>query len=395
MTALEGFKILDFSRVLAGPFCTMVLADLGAEVIKVEHPVLGDETRHWGPPWASDMSAYYLSVNRNKRSLTLNLKHKRGREIAFALAQQADVIVENFKVGQMAGFGLDYATLSRHHPKLIYCSITGYGQQGPYANRAGYDFAIQAQSGLMSITGPTESEPHKVGVAISDVITGLFAANAIQAALIHRAKTGRGQYIDVALLDSQIAALVNVASNYLVSGALPTRLGNAHPNIVPYQTFKASDGEFVLAVGNDLQFAALCDAIGVPELASDERFRTNPLRVQHREMLVQELSTIFSTRTVDEWLKLCEQHRIPCAPVNDVAQALNDPHVLARGLVQEILLSDGTAVKMVGPAPKLSETNPTIRTPPPFLGEHTHEILQEWLGYDDVTITQLRSDGVL
>lgn len=395
MSALGGLRVLDFSRVLAGPFCTMLLGDFGAEIVKIEQPDSGDETRQWGPPWAGQTSAYYLSINRNKRSLTLNLKTPKGREIAATLAQHADVLVENFKVGQMADFGLDYATVATDNPRLVYCSITGYGQTGPYAERPGYDYAIQAQSGLMSITGPTDGEPHKVGVAISDVVTGLFAANAIQAALLNRVQSGCGQHIDIALLDSQIAALVNIGSNYLVSGNTPSRLGNAHPNIVPYQTFEAANGVFVLAVGNDRQFVALCDAIQQPELATDPRFRTNPARVQHREALISQLGALFKTKTVDEWIGLFLAVGVPVAPVNDVPTALADPHVSAREIVQTVTLSDGTVFDMVGPAPKLSRTNPTITLPPPLLGEHSADILREWLGYDEVTIRQLREQGVL
>lgn len=392
---MQGIKVVDFSRVLAGPFCTMQLADFGADVIKIENPNGGDETRHWGPPWAGDTSAYYLSVNRNKRSLVLNLKTQRGREIAAELTHHADVLVENFKVGQMQSFGLDYETLSAENPRLVYCSITGYGQTGPDAHLPGYDYAVQARSGLMSITGPSDGEPHKVGVAIADVVTGLFAANAIQSALLYREHSSRGQYIDISLLDSQIAALVNIASNHLVSGVVPSRLGNAHPNIVPYQTFNAADGVFVLAVGNDRQFGALCDALDQPRLVEDERFATNPARVEHRAILVELLSEIFVAKPVQYWLELLSSHKIPVAPVNDVGTALNDPHVQARGMVQSLTLSDGVEVDVVGPAPKLSETMPTIQSPPPRLGEHAAEILGEWLGYSAATITKLQDDGVL
>jgi crotonobetainyl-CoA:carnitine CoA-transferase CaiB-like acyl-CoA transferase len=385
MTAiLDGIRILDFSRVLAGPFCTMMLADLGAEVVKVERPVLGDETRHWGPPWAgkgdAKQSAYYLSVNRNKYSITLDLKTTEGQQLAHDLALKADVLIENFKVGQMAEYGLDYATLSGVHPSLVYCSLTGYGQTGPYAERPGYDYVIQAQSGLMSITGASDSEPLKVGVAISDVITGLNAANAILAALYHRQQTGQGQHLDIALLDSQLAALVNIASNYLVSGQVPPRLGNAHPNIVPYQTFAGADSKFILAVGNDGQFRALCKVIDKPEWQTDPRFATNPARVQHRAELIALLEPIFQTQPVETWVSACLAEGIPAGPINDVAGALRDPHVQARGMVQKMTLPNGAEFEMVAPAAKFSATPPTIRLAPPELGQDTEFILQSWLG---------------
>ncbi len=398
-TALAGLRILDFTRVLAGPFCTMLLADLGADVIKVEQPGSGDETRTWGPPWAGDpalrQSAYYLSVNRNKRGLTLNLKAPEGRDLARRLARRSDVLIENFKVGGMAAFGLDFETLHRDQPGLVYCSITGYGQSGPYADRAGYDYVIQGQSGLMAITGEVAGEPMKVGVAVADVITGLFAANAIQAALHHRARTGKGQYIDIALLDSQIAALVNVASNYLVSGDAPHRYGNAHPNIVPYQAFAAADGYFNLAVGNDAQFRRCCDLIGAPALADDPRFATNPARSINREPLIATLRPILLTRTVAEWVTLFVNEGVPAGEINAIPAMFEDAHVRARGLVQTVTLPDGTPIKMVGPTPQLSATPATIRLPPPALGGDTDSILHEILDLDAATIAAYRRAGII
>lgn len=394
---MSEFRILDFTRVLAGPFCTMLLADFGADVIKVENPASGDETREWGPPWAGAdrLSAYFLSVNRNKRSLTLNLKTSEGQALARQLALKSDVVIENFKVGQMRGYGLDYETLRRDHPGLVYCSITGYGQNGPYAGRPGYDFVIQGQSGLMSITGPADDAPYKVGVAISDVVTGLTAAVSIQAALRHRDQTGEGQYIDIALLDSQIAALVNVASNYLVSRAAPKRYGNAHANIVPYEVFDAADGQLILAVGNDGQFRRCCEVIGLPELADDQRFATNPARVMHRAELIEILQAALAKRSVREWLDDFLAASIPCGPINDIPALFTDPQVQARGLVQSVTLSDGTVIDMLGPAPKLSATPPAIRLPPPALGQHTDQILREVLGLDAAVIARYRARGIV
>lgn len=397
--ALAGLRILDFTRVLAGPLCTMLLADLGADVVKIEHPGRGDDTRAWGPPWAGDaadrQSAYFLSVNRNKRSLTLNLKSEAGRELARQLAMKSHVLVENFKQGQMAAFGLDYATLRDLNPGLVYASVTGFGQTGPYAKRPGYDYVIQAMSGLMSITGPVDGEPYKVGVAITDVIAGLYLANAIQAAVRHQSETGQGQYVDVALLDTSIAALVNVVSNYLVSGQTPPRYGNQHPNIVPYQTFNAADEAFVLAVGNDGQFARLCDLLDKPEWATDSRFATNPARVENRAILVPMLQAIFKTRPAAGWLKRLLDAKIPAGPINDVAAAIQDPQVIARGLVDETPLPSGESLRSIGPPFHLSETPAVIRRPPPALGQHTTEILREILGLDDPTIAAYKQDGII
>ncbi len=394
--ALEGIRILDFTRVLAGPLCTMILADLGAEVIKVEHPRIGDDTRQWGPPWDGvgdeAMSAYFLSVNRNKRSITLNLKTTEGRFIAAELAKKSHILIENFKVGQMAAYSLDYPTLQREHPALIYCSITGYGQSGPYSDRPGYDFAIQAMSGLMSITGAADGSPQKVGVAIADVIAGLNAAIAILAAWHHRQQTGKGQYIDIALLDTQIAALVNVASNYLVSGQTPARYGNAHPNIVPYQTFAAQDGAFVLAVGNDKQFRSLCALIGHPEWADDPLFASNPARVMNRERLIPLLASIFLGRTAEAWVMDLLKHGIPCAPIYSVAEALDNPHVSARQLLGE--WGDGETRYVASPL-KMSVTPPQMRTPPPTLGADTNAVLSDVLGFSAQKIADLHERQII
>jgi crotonobetainyl-CoA:carnitine CoA-transferase CaiB-like acyl-CoA transferase len=395
---LAGIRVLDFSRVLAGPFCTMMLGDLGADVLKVEQPRLGDESRAWGPPWFGNgedrLSAYFISVNRNKRSLTLNLKSDEGRDLARRLAVQADILVENFKVGGMAEFGLGEADLRLLNPGLIYCSITGFGQDGPYRDRPGYDYVIQAMSGLMSITGPADGAPHKVGVAVADVFSGLYALSAILAALHHRTRTGQGQYIDLALLDSQIAALVNVASNTLISGQESPRLGNEHPNIVPYQTFEASDGDFVLAVGNDRQFAALCSLIGQPELAEDARFATNPARLAHRPVLVELLIEVFKERTTSEWVEGLLALGIPAAPIKGVAASLRDPQIQARSLVQTIASPLGEIPLVMSPA-RFSVTPGVVRRPPPGLGEHSDELLREWLGLDAQAIANYRSAGTI
>ncbi len=399
MGALDGIRVLDLTRVLAGPLCTMMLGDLGADVLKIEQPERGDDTRAWGPPWAGTgtdrQSAYFLSVNRNKRSLTLNLKSDTGRDLVRQLALNSHVLVENFKVGQMAQYGLAYPDLSRLNPALVYCSITGYGQTGPYRNRPGYDYAIQAMSGLMSITGAAASEPYKVGVALSDVITGLSALAAIQAALRHAEHTGSGQYIDMSLLESQIAALVNVGSNYLVSGQTPPRLGNQHPNIVPYQTFKAADGDFVLAVGNDRQFALLCTVLDRHDLHDDPRYATNPARVQNRASLIPLLQTLFNQQPVAYWIDTLLVRGIPAAPIHDVAAALEDDHIQSRGLVQQTTLSNGEMVRLVGSPLNLSQTPPELRFPPPALGEHSDQILRDVLGLDDATIASYRQDGVI
>lgn len=385
--ALTGVRVLDFSRVMAGPFCTMLLGDLGADVIKIENPRGGDDTRQWGPPWTDEgLSAYFISVNRNKRSLTLNLKTAEGQGIARQLAARSQIVIENFRQGEMANFGLGYDDLRAINPALVYCSITGFGQHGPYHDRPGYDYAIQAMSGLMSITGPAEGEPSKVGVAIADVLTGQFAATSILAALRHAEQSGAGQQIDMALLDSTLAALVNVASNYLVSGQAPARYGNAHANIVPYQTFWAADRAFVLAVGNDRQFQQLCRLIGQAELAHDPDYATNPARVAHREALVKRLDTIFQQRPAETWVAALLHEGIPAAPINDLPTILDDPQIEARGLV---------GAGYINPVMHLSATPSTVRLSPPLLGQHTEMILRDELQLGPETLAAYRAQGVI
>jgi crotonobetainyl-CoA:carnitine CoA-transferase CaiB-like acyl-CoA transferase len=393
---LEGIFVLDLTRVLAGPYCTMMLADLGADVVKVEAPERGDDTRAWGPPFtANGQSAYFLSANRNKRSLTLNLKSEEGIAILKRLIAKADVLVENFKAGTLAGWGLDEDALNALRPGLIYATITGYGYSGPYAERPGYDFMVQAMGGLMSVTGPVEGEPVRVGIAIADLATGIFASNAILAALFARERNGKGQRIDMALLDSQVALMSYVASNYLVSGELPGRYGNGHPNIVPYQSFKASDGYFAFAAGNDGQWVKFCAAAAKTEWAQDERFATNQARVGNRAVLIPMLDELFATRTAEEWMRLCDEAGIPAAPIQTMADVFAHPQVAARGLQRSIMGQDGAAVPQVA-SPLNIPTAPTgMRLPPPLLGEHTDAALAELLGMDGEQIAALRAGGVV
>jgi formyl-CoA transferase len=392
---LEGFRILDLSRVLAGPYCTMILGDLGAEVIKVERPGVGDDTRAWGPPFADGESAYYLCANRNKKSITVNLKSAAGQDLIRQLARISDVLVENYKVGELATLGLGYEDLKQNNPGLVYCSITGYGQTGPDKDLPGYDFVIQGRGGVMSITGAPDGEPMKVGVAVVDITAGLYAANAVQAALLARSKTGKGQAIDIALLDAQVAWLANVASNYLVSGNPPGRFGNAHPTIVPYQSFRARDGFFCLAVGNDGQWQKLCALVHQPELAQDPRFATNPTRVQHREVLISLLQVIFQAQEIDFWLEEIAAAGIPCGPVQTIDQVFSDPQVLVRDMVWMMPHPTAGEVSLVGSPLKLSETPVVARLHPPLLGEHTEEVLTGVLGYTADHITQLRTEKAI
>ena len=387
--------MVDFSRVLAGPYCTMMLGDLGAEVIKVEQPGSGDGTRQWGPPWVGEESAYFLSTNRNKKSMTLNLKHPEGQRLVRELITSADVIVENFRPETTAKLGLDYETLSAEHPDLIHCSITGYGQNGPYRERAGYDFMIQAQGGILSITGPEEGPPSKVGVAIVDITAGLYAVSAILAALFFRQQTGEGQHIDIALLDAQVGWLANVAHNYFATGTIPERYGNAHPNIVPYETFPTSNGSLAVAVGSDAQFTRLCAVIGRSDLGEDARYGTNAERVKHREVLVPELQNTFRERPAKEWIELLLEHRIPVGPVNDIPTVLNDPQVIAREMVQEVEHSSLGMVQQLGPVPKFSRTPARVRKAPPTLGEHTESLLLDEFGRSPAEIENLRAEAVI
>lgn len=382
------------SRVLAGPFATMILSDLGAEVIKVENPKGGDETRGWGPPWYKTESAYYLCANRNKKSIAVNLAHPEGVEIVKELAKKADVFIENFKVGGLKKFGLDYESVSEINPSIVYCSITGYGQTGPYRERPGYDFIIQGMSGLMSITGEPDGMPMKVGVAITDVIAGLYSAISIIAALYRRQKSGKGEYIDISLLDTSISALVNVASNYLVSGQKPKRYGNAHPNIVPYETFRASNGYFNLGVGNDAQFAKLCKILGREDLAEDERFKTNAKRVENRHILVPLLNELFSKKPVSYWIEVLTKEKIPCGPIYSIPEVFSDPHVKERGMVWE-MEHLGDVLKLVASPLKFKNFKVSPKSPPPTLGQHTDQVLKEILGYSEDKIGELRRLGVI
>lgn len=392
--ALAGIKVLDLSRVLAGPSCTQILADLGAEVIKIERPQIGDETRHWSPPaFADGTSAYYATINRNKKSLTVDITTPQGQAIIKQLAKESDVLVENFKVGGLQKYGLDYQSLKKENPRLIYASLTGFGQTGVDAKKAGYDYIIQGLSGLMSITGPSDGEPHKVGVAVVDLFAGLQLTVGIQAALITRQNTGEGQLVDVALLDSAIAMLANVGMNHLASGNVPPRLGNAHPNIVPYQVFEAQGEEyFILACGNDRQFAQVCQVLGL-ECHLDEKFATNPARVANRDELIEILSQAFLTSSRDEWLAKLHAVHVPCGSINNIAEALQLPQVLAREMVIDFT-AQNSPIKMLGNPIKLSKNPVQYHSPPPSLGQHTQESLKA-LGYDQATIEKLMADGII
>ncbi|MYC97404.1 MAG: CoA transferase [Caldilineaceae bacterium SB0661_bin_32] len=398
--ALTHITVLDLSRVLAGPYAAMTLGDYGAEVIKIEQPGRGDDSRHWGPPFTNGgQSAYFLCANRNKRGLTLNLKTEAGQKIFRQLAAQADVVVENFKAGGMERMGLSYESLRVDNPGLIYCAITGYGQTGPDRTLPGYDTVIQAQGGIMSITGPpsdgTDGEPFKVGVAIVDITAGLQAAVAILTALQHRDRTGEGQYIDIALYDTQLSWLANVASGYLLSGDPPRRYGNAHGTVVPYQTFATADGHLMLAVGNDSQFASLAEVVGEPSWANDERFSTNPARVHFRELLIPALADHFRQCATDEWIERLRAAGVPCGPVNDIPTALETPQAEHRQMVQTVTDGYGDRIRLVGPVPKLDRTPAQISRPPPLLGEHTNELLREKLAITEEEIDTLRNDGVV
>lgn len=393
MQPLQNIRVLDLSRVLAGPYCTMVLGDLGAEVIKVEPPE-GDETRGWGPPFAGGESAYFLCVNRNKRGMVVNLKTDEGREILRELAMQSDVLVENFRPGTLKKFGLDFETLHDFNPGLIYCSISGFGQTGSLRDKPGYDFMIQAMGGIMSITGEPVGEPMKVGVAVADLFAGQNAIISILAALQARTFTGEGQYIDIALFDSELGWLANVASNFLISGKNPKRYGNAHANIVPYQSFQASDGWFVVAVGNDKQFESFCKVIEKPALASDPKFQTNKLRVENREALIAVLKPIFMQKTVGDWLALIGD-QFPCGPINNFDQVFSMSHVKEREMLVEMEHPTIGALRLVGSPLKMGGTPVSYRLPPPLMGQHTKDILREVLGYSEEKVSALTESGCI
>jgi crotonobetainyl-CoA:carnitine CoA-transferase CaiB-like acyl-CoA transferase len=403
---LAGVTVLDLSRVLAGPWATQLLADLGADVIKVERPGAGDDTRAWGPPFATTAegergdAAYFFAANRNKRSLTVDMAAPEGAELLRRLAAKADVVVENFKTGGLKKYGLDYASLAAPNRRLVYCSITGFGQTGPYAGRAGYDYMIQAMGGLMSITGQADgdpgAEPMKVGVAVADLFTGLYASNAILAALLHARATGQGQHIDMALFEAQAAMLANQASNFFASGTAPTRMGNAHPNLAPYQPFPTLDGAVVIAVGNDGQFRALAAAVGLPGLADDARFKTNADRVANRVALAEALKPALAARTTADWIAALEGAGVPCGPINPIDKVFEEPQALARGLVVEQARQDlAQPIRTVASPIRLSETPVTYRSAPPALGADTDAVLKEQLGLSDTEIARLRDEGVV
>ena len=393
---LTGIRVLDVSRILAGPFCTMILGDLGAEIIKVEMPKIGDGSRAWGPPFIKGESAYYLSINRNKKSITINLKHPKGREIIYKLAEKSDVFIENFRPGVTERLGISYEDIRKINPKIIYCSISGFGQTGPYRDKRAYDLLIQAMSGFMGITGEPNRPPVRIGVAIMDLGAGMYAAISILAALRARERTGRGQKIDISLLDTGISWLTYMAMNYFATGRNPKKMGSAHPNLVPYQCFEDKNGRyFAVAVGNDEHWKRLCIALGRNEWIDDPKYVTNAKRVENRDELVKTLADIFKTKTRDEWLKLLEEHGVPCAPVYEVSEALSNPQVLHREMVIEVDHPTIGKLKQLGTPMKFSETKCQIRYPPPLLGQHTEEILKELLGYSDEEIEKLRLEGVI
>lgn len=411
MNSLEGIRVLDLSRVLAGPWCTQTLADLGADVIKIERPGAGDDTRNWGPPFLptadgreSHESAYYLGANRNKRSVTCDIAQPEGQALVRQLAEHCDVFIENFKVGDMARYGLDYASLKAINARLVYCSLTGFGQSGPYAPRAGYDYIIQGMGGLMSVTGERDDlngGPQKVGVAVADLFTGMYATVGILAALRHAERTGEGQHLDMALLDTQVAMLANLGANYLVSDQAPGRMGNAHQNIVPYQVFevapRADGGKdfIILAVGNDGQYAKFCEVAGRPDLASEPRFVKNADRVRHRAELVPVLETVMKTRAKADWLSALEAAKVPCGAINSLDEVFSDPQVQARGMVthwQHPLRAD---LPLVSSPIKLEKTPVRTDRPPPMLGQHTDEVLGELLGVDAARLATLRDRQVI
>ena len=401
---LTGVRIFDLTRILAGPTCTQLLGDLGADVIKVEKPGVGDDTRTWGPPYVKDAdgedtneSAYYLSANRNKRSVTIDLQTPKGIALAKKLIAKSDILIENFKVGGLSKLGLGYEDLKTEFPRLVYCSVTGFGQTGPYAPRAGYDFLAQGLGGIMSITGDPDGEPMKVGVGIADVMTGMYASTAILAALRHRDATGEGQHIDTCLLDTQVSWLINEGTNYLVSGKIPVKLGNEHPNIVPYKVFATSNGHVILAVGNNRQFYDWCTVANADDLKSDPRYASNPLRIANRETLYDIMPDFMKRKTTEEWLAELGELKVPCSPVNNIEQVFEDPHVKYRGM--RIEMNHPTAgsgkVPLIGNPVKMSSTPPQYRLAPPTLGQHSDEVLRELLGFNEKQIQKLKNEKTI
>jgi crotonobetainyl-CoA:carnitine CoA-transferase CaiB-like acyl-CoA transferase len=403
---LSHIRVLDLSRVLAGPLATQFLADMGAEVIKIERPRSGDDTRAWGPPFALEptandpgISAYFACCNRGKQSVTVDITHPKGQELIRKLAAKSDVVIENFKVGGLAKYGLDYQSLKQINPRIIYCSITGFGQTGPYAARAGYDFLVQAMGGLMSITGEPDDVPGggpvKVGVAISDQMAGMFALSAILTALLKRERTGEGEYIDVALLDSTVASLINQASTYLVSGIVPQRMGNAHPTVVPYQAFRTADGHIILAIGNDGQFQRFCAVAGLEGLADDERYRTNSARIINRNTLIPKIAEAIRQRTTADWVSLLESQAVPCGPINTIDQVFADPQVQARGMRRVLEHEKAGSLPVTANPVRMASHDTTADKAPPMLGENTDEVLTRLLDLSPDDITALRNEGVI
>jgi crotonobetainyl-CoA:carnitine CoA-transferase CaiB-like acyl-CoA transferase len=403
---LEGIRILDLTRVMAGPWCTQILADMGAEVIKVERPGIGDDTRHWGPPWMKDKegketreSAYYLSANRGKRSITVNIGDPTGRDIVRQLAAKVDILVENFKTGDLARKGLGFADLCKENPELIYCSVTGFGQTGPMADLPGYDYLIQAQGGLMSITGVPDGKPgaspQRVGMAVSDLTTGMSAVIALLGALRHRDRTGKGQHIDLALLDVQVSWLANQAQSYFCSGEVPRRTGTYHPNLAPYQPFQTKDGNLIIAVGNDIQFQRLCTALGTKELIADSRFASNPARCENREALIAKLERVTLTKSSHEWTRILQEAQVPCGPIQTIDQVFEDPQVQARDMIVNLEHPVAGAIPTVANPIKYSLTPLEYQQPPPLLGEHTKCVLGDYLGMDETELAKLEKSGVI
>ena len=400
--ALKGIRVVDLSRILAGPWASQMLADMGAEVIKVERPKKGDDTRHWGPPFIKPaqgdepaQAAYYHCANRNKQSIAIDITQAQGQKVIKDMIAKSDVLIENYKVGGLEKYGLSYQQVKAINPKLVYCSITGFGQSGPYAHKAGYDAMIQGEGGLMSLTGEPAGSPMKVGVAVIDVMTGLYSANATLAALMARNHTGQGQHIDIALLDVQVATLANQAMNYLATDENPTRLGNGHPNIVPYQTFATNDGSLILAIGNDQQFEKFCHAANCSELATDSFYQTNQLRVENRTMLIPILAGIIANKSTEYWVATLEAIAVPCGPVNTLKQVFKHPQVQHRNMVKQIPDKDGTLIKTVASPINLSETPIQYKHAAPNIGEHTQQILSQFLAYDEESINVLVTSRIV